>query len=602
MPETGKISASGFNIPRIRGHDIKATEVYIDDFLVQDPFTHLPIIDELDLKAFGKLEIYTGLSPAEIPSVQSAGVLAYKFKGQSPDSLVFEGGENFGRPFGDSTWIFPKYSRNNLTAEVYLRRFQSNGRYNYYNDEKTPFNTADDTVSSRENNDKRSYELIPHFKAIAAGFELEILGLANHSDAGISNFSESNSAREKSKYQFYGLKIKRPFAAGEWTFIPMYHLSQNFGANQTFDANREYLASHSESIFRSESTTHVFKAPLVSKTVEIFPQISFGDTKVSTDQDEQTVFKLRRKNQIATVGGRWNLLQYVFVEPKFQISKNSDVIDVLSDVTRSAEEKSVAGAKSASGKQLAVSVGVDQYSGFAQIGTADRLPSLLEEFGNGGTIRPADNLTSEKTLHREVGARVKQNYGLGRNFYSAHQFAFFVDDTIDKIVFMPSLGNSLKAGSLGSTQSRGFEILNEFTAGFFSLNASYARIIALNNSTSEDKKIPGIPEHTVVLEPVMRFYDCSIRWFSRYRSSIYRDAGNSIELPGAWIHDSSFDYKYQKDWKLNLGIQVLNVFDTISTPISSPDTAGNVGRTSFSDSASVPQPGRQWVVSLATEF
>lgn len=56
--ETGRVNGSGFAIPKLRGQGSRSTDIWIDDFLVQDPLTGLPIIDEIDIRAFGVVKLY----------------------------------------------------------------------------------------------------------------------------------------------------------------------------------------------------------------------------------------------------------------------------------------------------------------------------------------------------------------------------------------------------------------------------------------------------------------------------------------------------------------------------------------------------------------
>jgi outer membrane receptor protein involved in Fe transport len=109
-----------------------------------------------------------------------------------------------------------------------------------------------------------------------------------------------------------------------------------------------------------------------------------------------------------------------------------------------------------------------------------------------------------------------------------------------------------------------------------------------------------VPEQIWVGEAAHRISGFTLRWLTRYRSQVYRDLSNSIELPGAWIHDASVDFKFRNfaSSELRASFSLRNVFNLMSVEISAPATHDSHGRTAYSDMAGAPLPGRQWLLNL----
>ncbi len=73
LPETGRVNASGFSVPRVRGQDARFTEIYLEGLRIQDPYLGYPFIDDLDLRATGEMALYIGTPPPEFASVNPNG-------------------------------------------------------------------------------------------------------------------------------------------------------------------------------------------------------------------------------------------------------------------------------------------------------------------------------------------------------------------------------------------------------------------------------------------------------------------------------------------------------------------------------------------------
>src|SRR5690606_2043300 len=143
MPETGRVLGGGFAVPRIRGQDARLTELWLGRLKLIEPHTGLPLVDDLDLRPFRELAAQLGATPPALPSVSPTGALELRFRPVTRRETSV--GAVAGRPFGAMGWSFAKgraaTKEASTTWRLYVRRHTTDGRYSYYDDNATPYNT-----------------------------------------------------------------------------------------------------------------------------------------------------------------------------------------------------------------------------------------------------------------------------------------------------------------------------------------------------------------------------------------------------------------------------------------------------------------------------
>lgn len=592
-PETGRISPSGFVVPRIRGQDTSLTDVYVDDVLLQDPYSGLPIVEDLDLRAFGGLEIHQGVPPPDIPGLNPIGTLRYHFL--DLQRSYAKAGLQTGRPFGWSSWMLGQYHADredsSTTARVYGRHHQTDGRYAYYSDEGTPYNTNDDTIKVRDNNDQRSMQAVPYVEQTYGPYRFQGLGWIYRAHRGLASSSMivPSAARATGNGHVINALVARNFAL----FEGRKHLQFSVNGTDLYDqrlvddGDRRFLGNASN----ANMQVHTHRGSLNLRTDEEFMGLFAGfessTTEITNSLDTRQTNHLLRQATLISIGTKLSPLPAITMEAKLVRRQHSDqTSDVHSDQTI---------------KQSADAVGTsigfyqNDWGAYVQFARVERLPSLLEEFGDGGSARPNDALNAEVTRHREMGT-----YWRHKNMPLRLGLAAYEDKTNDKIVFVPVMANAVKALNLQETSIRGVDVRGEWTYVDTSLYLSVSRLLPYDETRSDHKVLPGVAERVFVAEIEHRSGPATLRWLARYRSAIYRDLTNTIELPGAWIHDASADFKQRlSGYELQLGLNVRNVFNTMAVPVTAAQTSDNTGRTAYSDIAGAPLPGRQWVLSLA---
>ncbi|RZA14423.1 MAG: TonB-dependent receptor, partial [Proteobacteria bacterium] len=202
------------------------------------------------------------------------------------------------------------------------------------------------------------------------------------------------------------------------------------------------------------------------------------------------------------------------------------------------------------------------------------------------SVRPNQNLKPEKIYHREIGVFTTL-------FGVEWGAAAYEDRTDQKIVFVPIQANSSKALNVAKTEISGYDGSITWQGESTGLTFKISELDALDKSKNKARTLPGIPNRITVMEWRQQWAKPFSSYVtSRYRSEIYRDLANSIKLPGSVIYDLNLDCKYRR---FELGFAPRNLANTTDVEIAS---GASKGRTSFSDFAGAPLPGRQWILSL----
>lgn len=671
--ETGRISPTGSSLPRIRGHDAKLTEVYVEDLPLQNPYGGLPLIDHLDLRSFGRMEIYQGVSPYDLPGSSPAGTMRYRWR-KEPSRKIRLGLQG-GKPYGSSIWglflsgqnqiekTFPEttlspskkdgensvFHRESIEEQkgkiyefrLYTRQHRSDGKYLHYSDEGTPYNTADDRIAQRTNNDQTSLNLMPMGTFTFGPWKMQGLGWWADSRAGLPTLSARvpSLAREHTSQSVVSFGLSRQWYRG--SLKPLQHNPQLISQNEdqsrslkidlkvlrsedhhrTFDPGAGFLVLGESAQLNIKTTS--FISSLHSTTPVLDTQVSsqISQTQVAQDYGPTPINRLGRHASVLALGVRIKpfLNEMFLVEGKKswreERSKNIQALSVLQTYESSVAKNS---RKPTSQESLLLSwspVGptfesknMGPMNFYLQAARSERPPTLFEEFGNGSTISPNPNLEPEKITHREAG--FKLFYG---RFEDSLSLSSFKDSLDDKVIFVPIYANGSRAFNVRKAMIEGFEARAQVTHAFHPLfpttfYAASSHLRPLDQTRTTVRILPSIPEKIVVLDLTQKTPWFVTKWVARYRSTVFRDANNETSLPGSWIHDFYADTSY--DWPdkkaLKLGLMIRNILDRVDVPVSTSPTSGfpsgQTGRTALSDVAGAPLPGRQWVAHLTIDL
>jgi hypothetical protein len=597
--DTGRVSASGFSVPRLRGHDSRSTEIWIDDFLIQDPLSGLPLIDEIDLRAFGRVKLLRGITPLSVHTAHQRGMIQFvpDFSGKS---LRRQAGISYGRPHGVSGFglVTQPSPSTGPAYRIFARTHTTRGDYPYYNDFATPYNTGDDITSTRSNNHRRSSLLTPFLRWNGEQSVLKISGFFARAESGVparsphlqSNAAEDNEQSVVSAGYSRQLVTGVIFAPDLLRLETHYHSGFNRIRNQSPD---QFGYSGDREIRRRGGGSKVaahWDFSRGSAEAALADQL----TRITLDDSEPAVEAARAVT--CGFGGADLRLPFALrLFQKFHLQQNTDRIS-----DEWARDPSVSGGQSVSNTGrahlTALAWSHDLTTVYLQAGENATLPSLLENFGDGGSIRPNLSLTPQRERHQEAGVTLSANESTGVTA------SVFQDDTRDRIVFLPSIGETSRAANLSRTSVRGYELQANAGIDWFEAAVSWTWLQPHSRlADGERRKIPGVAERQGTASIGARTRPIVARWQTRYRGDVWRDEDNTIQVPAALFHDLFLDTDLEMSaGEAKAGLSVLNLFDVRKTDIESPGHPDGRGATAVADLGGYPLPGRQ--IKITVEY
>ena len=584
--ETGRMNTVGFTVPNIRGQDAKLTEIYIDEVLIQSPYTGMPSTYDLDLRAFGKIDLFQGISSYTIPSTNPIGALRYR---KVPQKFNHQLGTSYGIPHGSTVWTSnrqeTKYSNSQIDSSLYTRFHSTNGKFDYYNDNGTPYKTSDDFEANRKNNHRRSWQLLPYIEYSDQKWTLSLMGISHHAESGLTGPISSEGLSTENTFDQFA-DIEAEYRLGSFNSLVPYSIS--LGANNNINKRNindpigDLLGFASTNALTTESNALSSRMEHKGSIYDNKIQISQSQSKIAAHSSAFANFEFTRQSTSLYWGGSIDLYANLLLEYKLSWL---DIVDKDNIKTTK---------RGSAGKNLSSSYRTKYSNSYLQYGLFERIPTLFEEFGDGGYVKSADSLATEKMTHKEVGTILHN-----KSTSQIIGLAYFEDDTANKIRFLPSFGQTLKAQNLDSTKISGLNIFAELSYETFGGSLTISQLKAEDLSFEASKSIVNIPEFKGVLSAYKSWNEFILRWTTNQRSKVYRDRNNSIEIPAARTHDLNADYSIQSfSQKIALGIAILNVFDLKKIGISAPDSPTNNGATGYSDYYGFPLPGRNFKATV----
>ncbi len=599
--ETGRVNGSGFAIPKLRGQGSRSTDVWIDDFLVQDPLTGLPIIDEIDVRAFGIIKLYRGLSPLNVHAAHHRGTLQF-----SPDLNIKKTerqfGVTYGKPYGSSGFFLLKNPQKDLLPAVRLfaREHVTDGEFSYYDDYATPYNKSDDRFSIRKNNHRRARMISPFLQWRLDKSITKISGIFAHSQSGLPSRNSHLQTFAEEDYGQSSLFLNHTALLKDKPAI----VPTQIRIDGTLQQGTTKISNQTTDQFGFSGDRSINRKTTGGKVTNHW-DFTYGSGEVALS-DFQTKLKLSSTDQSPTEAVRINTGGYAGADiplplnlrflQKNQITRIRDTTDNAWSKEQAFLQKNRAARIATSGLS-AISWVKEEISIYTQYGKAKKQPSLIETFGDGGTTRANLNLLSETEIHREIG--------LGYNWSSENfiTYSLFDDRTKDKIVFLPSIGETSRAENIGRTKVIGQELNIGARIKALGIGTSLTRLSTLDQAGNGTKQIPGVAEMQSASFVSYSAHGTQLKLQERYRSAFFRDRDNTIEIPKSRMHDFFADAGIKiGGYEVLSGISVLNIFNIRKADISAKDNPDGEGATSQGDLGGYPIPGRQFKITFETIY
>jgi hypothetical protein len=495
-----------------------------------------------------------------------------------------------GRPYGAMGFATVEGVSEPLRARLYLRHHTTNGRYPYFDDGGTPFNTSDDRERTRVGNDRRSLQIVPTLQWRRGPARLSALGVWQRGQAGLpASHTNDPPSREATGTHLSSLKFERDLHQLSGALPDTLRVGAGHHDDVRSRADGGDAVGSSTADRLAVFTRRVSAGAAWLRDVHEV-RIDADAARTHVNQRSATSTALRRDAHGAHAGWGVSLGPAWRVETKSVWRRQSSIGD---DQTRG--DQLVRGGdrhRDHRGASAAALWRHANWSTYLQAAAQQRPPSLLEEFGDAAYVRGNPELENEKSRHWELGGRVSdasQSVRLG--------MAAFQDRTSERLIFAPSLAQSVRAINIGEADVRGIDVTVDGALGMTGAAWGVTRLWPEDRTiATATRQLPGIPEWQAVALLSQTVGGATLRWQSRYRGEFFRDALNDVLMPATVIHTASADYEWEASSAVGVqaGAVLDNVTDVKSVAISARGGAAQDGETAFGDVAGFPLPGRQW--------
>jgi iron complex outermembrane receptor protein len=538
----------------IRGSSANHVDVYLDGVPLNDGYMGLTNLGDLPLDGIARVEVFRGYAPPQLGSSSIGGTINLvteddgRWTGRSPIPKL-EAQQSFGSydtsRLAVSLWSqFPR-------VKLFLHggRLQSQGDFEFVDDKTTPLNPADDQVTTRLNNDFESWNLLGRVDSDFESFGDVSLSyntlFREQGVPGVGSFQSQTARSERSSHLAHLQITPRDFYSG---------LLQTFAGGFYSITNEQFHDPKGEITLVPQDTDNTFE----SHGGSLRAKLSMRRLPVSVEGlyrvvDERFHPKSNlpepsqgphrnRTTQTATLAGDLFLFSQnvVLTASERFLWQTTEFHDPRSFVWLPPSPQGETSAR-AQTPQLGFRWHPRQSITFkGNWGRSFRQPTMLELFGNTGSVTGSADLEPEEGLNRDIGAILSLESWWG--IRSVFLELVYLDNRIDNLIlFFPNSQFTSRPTNIGSAQIRGWEV------SFASLLWNRLRF-AGNYTRLESKdtgpipyyhgnQLPGRPRNEAAL-----FFDYSFRrWDVTYEfqwiGKNYLDPANLRPVPAREIHN-----------------------------------------------------------------
>jgi iron complex outermembrane receptor protein len=584
----------------IRGSSANQVDVYFDGVPLNDAYTGVSHIGDLPLDGVGRVEVFRGFAPPQLSSSSVGGAINLVPDGKrlnlgASSVPVIEARQSFGS-FDTSRLSVSLWSKvSGADFFVHGGHVQSGGDFEYVDDQATPANVDDDAAAVRLNNDFESWNVLGSLSAPLAGegaLSVSYNGLLREQGVPGAGSHQSLSARSDRESHLVNLRVAsppifsgrlRPVAGG---FVA--------AANERFhDPNGDIslVPQETDNIFRTYGGN--IRATLEGRplpvTIEAYyesiddrfsPRANLPDPTEGPDRHRTTQratvsadLFLFEQNVVLSVTDR-----FVRQTTAFYDAPQQPWLPPMpeGESRRKAQSPQV-------GFRWHPAAALTVKGNWAR---AFRQPTMLELFGNTGSIAGTPDLVPEEGINRDIG--VVATFDAGEVVREVFVEVVYLDNAIDNlIVFFPNSQFTSRPVNISSARITGWEVsLSSLLWDRLRLAGNYARLDGRDTGPVpfyNGNWLPGRPrdEATVSVDYAVQ------RWIVSYELQIigknYLDPANMTLVPGREIHGAAVRWSLLDD-KVALSAE-----------------ARNITNNQLSDVNGFPLPGKSFFLTLGVQ-
>jgi len=611
----------------IRGSSARQVQIFLDGVPLNPDGSQAVNLSELPLAAFERVEIYRGGAPAELATAPIGGVVNL-VTGRLPTmASISYGAHGTGRLVGAGSSAGPLSAlrRHRGLAPgpwsddllLMAEGFGTRGDYEAFTDNGTLYNTDDDEVVRRRNNDKRQLSTIARWRLEGPGLELSISDSFLAREEGLPGpiTSPTDTTRLGTQRNLASARVE-----GHSGALRMSALLWNQLRGETLDDRQGEIGvgaqwRHYRTV-TSGLTGHAawgVRSWLVPAFTVTGRHDGFVQTDLLGDAAEDPRSRLAGSAAASAALRAWG--DRIMLEPVLQASvldsrllggadsENLGSAGANHDVTWAPTPRvgllvrPWLGAGEADAPSALAGLAIK-----ANAGRFFRPPDFTELFGDRGGVVGNEELLPERGWQWDAGLRwASPGWDAGAGVVD---LAFFQSSVADRILFVQNSQHTSVPVNLGSSWTQGVEAalaLDLF--GWVDSQSNLTWTLSRNLTPQRDvadMQLPGIPTWEL-------YQGTSVHWGEHvrlghswsYTDGTYLDATNWFLSPPRSLHGAFLRVGHGG---LSAELSVLNLLDRTMAwadrnPLSADDDTLAPGP--ITDFFGYPLPGRTWLVTVA---
>jgi iron complex outermembrane receptor protein len=561
-----------FSALSLRGSSAGQVQIYLDDIPLTSAQGSIMDLGIIPLEAIEKAEVYRGGSPGSLPESAIGGVVLLKSrtkpsKRNTYGSLILASFETIKGKAGHT------YPGRVVSPVLAFEHDQSRGNFLYNDDNGTRFNTRDDRLLRRQNNDFASNSLFTKFV-----FDLP-------SDA---NISFTNVFFQKDE-GIPGLGARKSLHArlATWRELASVVLEKKGLFTKNLFGHADFFFDYTNSRF-SDPASEIGLAPQDNddKTYRFGINLK---TNYNWGIHQQLTLFVANRSEFYCPYDRLAAPQHKPQSSRYSINAGlQDEIRFLKDrltVVPSVRVENLINRGAlpvGSSHQLSAKLGIsarliDELYFKANVYRGFRNPTFSELFGDRGTLQGNPNLKAEKGFNLDAG--LSYDFPSSSWFNSGRIEAAYFRNYVDGLIqFVQTSAFTAKAMNLNDAVISGVEAMASAKfAKRFKLSASYTFQMAKDHSDNPDtrgKYLPGRPIHELYSyagwqEHWLSWLESNLFCDLRYMSGNYLDTQNLLKVSNRTLLGSGVSLKFIG--KISAAFLVQNILnDMISDFIGYP--------------------------------
>ncbi len=499
-----------FSTVSIRGSTPNQVDIFLDHVRLNQANAGLVDLGDLPLDNIERIEIYRGFAPLQLGAGSIGGAINLVTR-QVTDQPHNRASLSYGS--FDTRKVSLYRSQRFPTRHLgYLALFnytESDGDFEFFDDNGTRFNTRDDEIATRTNNDFRSFNVSAKGEITLAQWALTLSNDFFTKDQGVNGLSNLQSeARLGVNRNVVTLLAKRqgfPTTATDIRF-QLAHTWQH----ERFEDLRGNITGGPED---EDSTSHIWSVQgLLNWYLDDGSQIA-GPMLEWRYETLRTINKLpeirglpadrgplqRRVNVIVALQDEIllfderlalrPLLRYQYVSSRFGDQPNFNRF--TTDIPNQDRAHNVS-------PSLGIKINLASFFHIkANAGRFHRIPTLLELFGDRGITIGNPKLDTETSINWDVGwtLELPGDAVIDRLFL---EYAYFGSRADDLIVFVQNSQASARAENIGAADIWGHEVSWSVSAWShlrFYGNYTFQSAKDASETISRGNQLPGRPRH-----------------------------------------------------------------------------------------------------------